>query len=72
MLSLGEAQLATHPRAKRGHQERGLVSRRSFPAVPARDSNSSIINPTKGGFMESMLLDAAGHRRSPATMPGYH
>jgi hypothetical protein len=26
----------------------------------------------KGGFMESMLLDAAGHRRSPATMPGYH
>jgi integrase len=22
--------------------------------------------------MESMLLDAAGHRRSPATMPGYH
>jgi integrase len=22
--------------------------------------------------MESMLLDAAGHRRSPATVPGYH
>ena len=22
--------------------------------------------------MESMLLDAAGHRRSPAIMPGYH
>ena len=22
--------------------------------------------------MESILLDAAGHRRSPATMPGYH
>ena len=22
--------------------------------------------------MESALLDAAGHRRSPATMPGYH
>jgi integrase len=22
--------------------------------------------------MESMLLDVAGHRRSPATMPGYH
>ena len=22
--------------------------------------------------MESMLLNAAGHRRSPATMPGYH
>jgi integrase len=22
--------------------------------------------------MESMLLDAAGHRRSPTTMPGYH
>jgi hypothetical protein len=22
--------------------------------------------------MQSLLLDAAGHRRSPATMPGYH
>ena len=22
--------------------------------------------------MESVLLDAAGHRRSPATIPGYH
>jgi integrase len=22
--------------------------------------------------MQSVLLDAAGHRRSPATMPGYH
>ena len=22
--------------------------------------------------MESVLLDAAGHRRAPATMPGYH
>ena len=22
--------------------------------------------------MESLPLDAAGHRRSPATMPGYH
>ncbi len=22
--------------------------------------------------MESVLLDVAGHRRSPATMPGYH
>jgi integrase len=28
---------------------------------------------TQGGEdMESVLLDAAGHRRSPATMPGYH
>jgi integrase len=25
-----------------------------------------------GEDMESVLLDAAGHRRSPATMPGYH
>lgn len=22
--------------------------------------------------MESLLLDAAGHRRAPVTMPGYH
>jgi len=27
---------------------------------------------TKGGLMESVLLDAAVHRRSPATLPGYH
>jgi hypothetical protein len=28
---------------------------------------------THGGEdMESVLLDAAGHRRSPSTMPGYH
>ena len=27
---------------------------------------------TKGRFVESILLDAAGHRRSPVTMPGYH
>src|SRR5205085_7285560 len=26
----------------------------------------------KGGFIESLMLDSAGHRRSPATMPGYH
>lgn len=25
-----------------------------------------------GGVMEFIALDAAGHRRSPATMPGYH
>jgi hypothetical protein len=23
-------------------------------------------------MMESVLYDAAGHRRSPATLPGYH
>jgi integrase len=39
----------------------------------ARFEWQRIVNrPTKGGFMESMLLDVAGHRRSPATMPGYH
>jgi integrase len=26
----------------------------------------------KGGLMQPVLFDAAGHRRSPATMPGYH
>src|ERR1700726_3761346 len=30
------------------------------------------ITPPREGFMESVLLDVAGHRRSPATMPGYH
>jgi integrase len=41
-------------------------------ARSARFEWQHIINPPKGGFMESVLLDAAGHRRSPATMPGYH
>jgi hypothetical protein len=41
--------------------------------VPALDSNRRIVTyPTQGGFMESVLLDLAGHPRSPATMPGYH
>src|SRR5437764_4442960 len=32
-----------------------------------------VVKPfNQGGFMESVLLDAAGHRRPPATMPGYH
>src|SRR6202012_3739899 len=36
-------------------------------------SNSAHIQPIhRGGFMESVLLDVAGHRRSPATLPGYH
>jgi integrase len=30
------------------------------------------VKPIQGRFMESVLLDAAGHRRWPATMPGYH
>jgi hypothetical protein len=29
-------------------------------------------HPSEGGFMESVLLDVAGHRRSPVTMPGHH
>src|SRR6516165_1176142 len=59
--------------ALRGHQERALGSREVFRAVPrpGRIAASSTC-PTKGGFMESTLLDVAGHRRSPATMPGYH
>jgi site-specific recombinase XerD len=29
-------------------------------------------HPAREEVMESVLLDVAGHRRSPATMPGYH
>jgi hypothetical protein len=32
----------------------------------------TVICSTKGGFMESVLLDVAGHRHSPAIMPGHH
>jgi hypothetical protein len=32
----------------------------------------TVTYPSKGGFMESVLLDVAGHRRSPATLPGNH
>src|ERR1039458_3483759 len=33
-----------------------------------------VVKPShpKGGLMDSVLLIVAGHRRSPATMPGYH
>jgi hypothetical protein len=30
------------------------------------------VTALKEGTMESVLYDAAGHRRLPATMPGYH
>jgi integrase len=30
------------------------------------------LSSVKEGVMESVLLDAAGRRRSPATMPGFH
>ena len=47
------------------------------PARPSGTGGSiriaaSSTYPAKGGFMESVLLDVAGHRRSSATMPGYH
>jgi hypothetical protein len=29
-------------------------------------------NERKENAMEPTILDAAGHRRSPVTMPGYH
>src|SRR5437764_7335898 len=49
-------------------------SRSSPPEYRPFGSNSSTKStcPNKGGFMKSVLLDVAGHRRSPATMPGYH
>jgi hypothetical protein len=56
------------------HQQRGPVAG-SFPAGTGRcvrNGSASSTCFTKGGFMESVLLDAAGHRRPPATMPGYH
>jgi integrase len=45
-----------------------------FVAIPAAglESQRQVNLTTKGGFIESVLLDATGHRRSPATMPGYH
>jgi site-specific recombinase XerD len=45
-----------------------LIRSRSFGS----DSSASSTDPTKGGFIQTALLDAADHRRSPATMPGYH
>src|SRR5438045_5729660 len=31
-----------------------------------------LVLPARGGAMSEMLLDRAGRRRSPATMPGFH
>jgi hypothetical protein len=45
-------------RLLRGRESRG---RSAHPSIPPEEST-----------MESVLFDAAGHRRSPATMPGYH
>jgi integrase len=44
-----------------------------FGGLTGIGSNAVTVNyPTREGFMESVLLDVAGHRRSPVTMPGYH
>jgi site-specific recombinase XerC len=39
--------------------------------VAVRSNSGARSTQPKEGFMQSVLLDA-GHRRSPATMPGYH
>ncbi len=36
-----------------------------------REKDGPVLSPTKGA-MEAFLFDAAGRRRSPATMPGFH
>ncbi|MGB9183507.1 MAG: hypothetical protein WCB67_05530 [Solirubrobacteraceae bacterium] len=60
--------LCSAPGTKSSRSEADATSRRSR----RRGSNSSIINPTKGGFMESVLLNVAGHRRCPATTEADH
>lgn len=37
-----------------------------------RQDDGLVLSTPEGGTMESVLYNAAGHRRSPATMPGYH
>ena len=41
-------------------------------AVMAGRTMARSLSSVKEGVMESVLLDAAGRRRSPATMPGFH
>jgi hypothetical protein len=48
-----------------------LAEEAPCPAGHAATIDGSFQRP-KQGAMESVLYDAAGHRRSPATMPGYH
>src|SRR5215207_9905660 len=40
-------------------------------APPPRGAVSGLL-PTRGGVMSELLLDAAGRRRSPATLPEFH
>jgi integrase len=40
----------------------------SSPTSASKTPNERATTPT----LESVLLNAAGHRRSPATLPGYH
>ena len=40
--------------------------------APAGEDDARVVVRVEEGVMESVLLDAAGRRRSPATMPGFH
>jgi integrase len=41
--------------------------------VPIQEDDSADLStPDQEGKMQSALYDAAGHRRSPVTMPGFH
>src|SRR5215218_10566648 len=42
------------------------------PAHRSRRGAVSELRTTRGGIMSELLLDAAGRRRSPATLPHFH
>ena len=80
---LGRARYERRPEYRRGLRKYDSGMRNGFRRTSGEirlsagsrsgsNSSASSICRTKGGFMESVLLDVAGHRRSPATMPGYH
>src|SRR3954453_6582884 len=59
---------------RRGSRERRFrIDARRWGGAPLLARSSlGVVSATRGGVMSELLLDAAGRRRSPATMPEFH
>jgi hypothetical protein len=60
-------------RRERGRGERNAFARGGDGAAAGRPGEEPrSVSDTRGGAMSEPMLDAAGRRRSPATLPEFH
>ena len=72
--SIRSSAVAARPTRRRSRRGSGGALPWSLTCTHDGSTAIGFVKPSndQGGFMQSVLLDAAGHRRSRATMPGYH